>query len=75
MRCSVCPSLLSWASAMLGQNRACAPLEILSKNQNFLEPEVSSLILINWFNSCSESLFAGMTLTLHKSQVHCSDGM
>jgi len=29
--------------------------------------EVNSLIQINWFNSCNDSLFAGMTLTLRKS--------
>jgi len=34
--------------------------------------ELSSLTPINWFNSCNDSLFAGMTLTLYKSQVHCS---
>jgi len=24
------------------------------------------------FNSCNDSLFSGMTLTLHKSQIYCS---
>jgi len=33
--------------------------------------EISSFILISWVNSYSDSLFADMTLTLHKSQVHC----
>jgi len=46
------------------------PLEIEPKNQNFLENEVSSSISNNWFNSCNDSLFAGETLILHKSQVH-----
>ena len=36
------------------------------------KPEVSSLIVINWSNSCKCSLITGMTLTLHKNQVHCS---
>jgi len=39
--------------------------------------EVGILIPINWFDSCNDSCFAGMKLTLHKSQVHsyrlCSD--
>jgi len=37
--------------------------------------ENSSLILISWVNSCNDSLFADMTLTLHKSQVHCFGNM
>ena len=39
------------------------------------KPKVSSIILTNWFKSSNYSLFAGMTLTLHKSQVHCSGVM
>ena len=31
-----------------------------------------TVILLNWFKSCIGSLFADMTLTLHKSQVHCT---
>jgi len=46
-------------------------LEIGIKNQIFLEkPEVGILIPINWFDSCINSLFSGMKLTLHKSQIH-----
>jgi len=26
---------------------------------------------IGWVNSCNDSLYADMTLTLHKSEVHC----
>jgi len=37
--------------------------------------EISSLILISWVNSCNDSLFADMTLTLQKSQVHCSGSL
>jgi len=53
-------------------------LEIGIKNQIFLEkPEVCILIPIHLFDSCNDSVFAGMKLTLHKSQVHsyrlCSD--
>ena len=32
------------------------------------KPEDSSLILINWCNSCNDTLFATMTLTQHKNQ-------
>jgi len=55
--------------------RAFVPrLEIGIKNHIFLEkPEVGILFPINWFDSCNDSFFAGMKLTLHKSQVHsCS---
>ena len=31
------------------------------------KPDVSSLIPINWFISCSDTLFAAMTLTLYKT--------
>ena len=63
----------SWASAG-GEKRAFAPLEIGTKKEKFLDnvkPKQSSLILIIWVNSCNDSLFADMTLTLQKSQVHC----
>ena len=46
-------------------------LEIETKNQNFLENDVSSSIPINWFISYNDRLFAGTTLTLHKNQVYC----
>jgi len=47
------------------------PVEIGINNQIFLEkPEVGILIPINWFDSCNDTFFAGMKLTLHKSQVH-----
>ena len=53
----------------MGVRRAC--LEIGIRNQIFLEkPEVGILIPINWFDSCNDSFFASMKLTLHKSQVH-----
>ena len=56
--------------------RAFVPrLEIGIKNKIFLEKpeEVGILIPINWFDSCNDSFFSCMKLTLHKSQVHsCS---
>ena len=36
---------------------------------------LKSTVNSNWFNSCNDSLFAGMTLALHKSQLHCSGVM
>jgi len=39
------------------------------------KPKANSLLSINWFNSCNNTSFTGMTLTLHKSQVHCSGVM
>jgi len=41
----------------------------------FWKSEVSILIPINWFNSCKNTLFTGMALTLHKSQLHYSGVM
>jgi len=37
--------------------------------------EIRNLILIIWVNSCIDSLFADVTLTLHKSQVHSFGNM
>jgi len=55
-----------------GAKRSFAPrLEIGIMKHLFLEkPEVGILIPINWFDSCNDSFFAGMKLTLHKSQFH-----
>jgi len=52
--------------------RAFSPrLEIGINNQIFLEKiEVGILIPIKWFDSCNDSFFARMKLTLHESQVH-----
>jgi len=58
-----------------GGERAISPLEIGTKNQKFRKSEVNILIPINWFNSCNNTLFTGMALTLHKSQLHCSGVM
>ena len=63
--------MIAWASER-GAKRAFAPrLEIGIKIQIFLEkPKVAILIPINWFDSCNDSFFAGVKLTLNKSQVH-----
>ena len=57
-----------------GKRSICLP-EIGPKNQKFLENPKSagsSLIPISWLNSCNDTLFAGMTLPLRKSQSCCS---
>jgi len=41
----------------------------------FRKSEAGILIPINRFNSCNETLFTGMALTLHKRQLHCSGVM
>jgi len=62
--------MIAWAFAVV-QNGHLSNMEIGIKNQIFPEkPEVGIFIPINWFGSCSENFFAGMKLTLHKSQVH-----
>jgi len=49
------------------------PWKLELRRQNFSgKREISCLILISWVNSCNDSLFADVTLTLHKSQVKCS---
>jgi len=52
-----------------GAKRALAhSLEIGIMKHLFLEkPEIGILIPSNWFDSCNDSFFAGMKLTLHKS--------
>ena len=52
-----------------GEKRAFPPLEISKKT------EVRSLIPITSFNSCIDSLFSGITLTLDWSQVQYSGFM
>ena len=58
-----------------GGKTGISPLEIGTKKQKFLKREISILILISWVNSCNNSLFADMTLTLQKSHVHCSGSL
>ena len=60
-----------------GQIGHLIPLEIGIELKFSRKPETTSLILINWSgpNSCIGSWFAGMTPTLHMSQVHDSGVM
>jgi len=68
--------LHSRASAGVGKTGICHPLEIGTKKQKFLENvKIRNLIVIIWVNSCNDTLCADMTLTLHKSQVHCFGNM
>jgi len=62
----------AWASpsGQNGDSPLC--LEIGTKNQIFLvNLKSGALFRLNWFNSCIDSLFAGMTPTMRKNQVHC----
>jgi len=43
--------------------------------KNVMKSEVSISIPINRFDSCNNTLFTGMELTLDKSQLHCSSAM
>jgi len=63
--------------SFFASKRAFVPrLESGIRNQIFLEkPEVGILIPMNWFDSCNDSFFACMKLTLHKSQVHSCSAM
>ena len=63
-----------WASAG-GQNGDFPPWKLGLKAKISGKREISYLILISWVNSCNDSLFADMTLTLHNSQVHCFSNM
>jgi len=63
--------LLSWVSAG-GDERAFASKKLNLEPKMSIKSEVSILIPINRFNSCSNIFFTGMALTLHKSQLHCS---
>jgi len=62
--------MIAWASLGQGRQNGHLPTAWKLRNQIFMDkPEVSILIPINWFESCNDSFFAGMKLTLHKSQV------
>ena len=60
-----------------GVRRGRAKRAIAHPWKSGLEPKcwVSNLTLIDWLHSCNHSSFVGTTLTLHKSQVHCSGVM
>jgi len=67
--------LLSWASAGGRNEHFPAPGNWDEKTKIFRKSEVGILIPINWFNFCNNTLFTGMALTLHKSQLHYSGVM
>jgi len=58
-----------------GARRAFPPGNSDKEAKISRKPEISSLIVVTWVNSCNDSWFADVTLTLHKSQVHCSGNM
>jgi len=58
-----------------GAKRTFAPWKLELRSINIWKTWISSWILNNWVNSCNDNLFADMTLTLHKSQVHCFGNM
>jgi len=58
-----------------GAKRAFSPGNWVQEAKISGKREISSLILIGWVNFCNDSLFADMTLTMHKSRVHCFDNM
>jgi len=55
-----------------GANGHFSPWKLGLRIKNSRKLKVRSLISINWFNSCLDSLFAAMTLIVHKIQVHYS---
>jgi len=55
-----------------GGKRAFPPWKLGLRAKMSSKREIRSLIPIGWVKPCNDSLFAGETLTLHKSQVHCS---
>jgi len=63
---------------LVGDKTGIIPPEIgtpkISERQKFLKilKPACLIQIIIWLNSCNASLFAGMTPTLHKSQVRCS---
>ena len=67
--------LISMGVRMGGGNGHLPPWKLGLRTKNVYNTQVSNLILNNWLNSCNESLFAPMTRTLHKSQVHCTGVM
>ena len=52
----------------------CLPWKFGLRTKIFCKPW-SHQLKSDWFNSCNDTLFAGMTLTLRKRQVHCSGVM
>jgi len=64
-----------WASPGGGKTGISLPWELGLRSEISGKREIMNLIVIIWVNSCNDSLFADMTLTLHKTQVHCFDSM
>jgi len=65
-------ALAAMGVRMEGKMGICSSLEIGAKIKISGKREISNFILlISWVISCNDSLFVDMTLTLHKSQVHC----
>ena len=54
-----------------GGEQTFSPLRNWNQESKFYrKPDINCSIPLNWLNYCNYSLFANMTLTLHKSQVH-----
>ena len=45
------------------------------QEQKFAKTRSQQLDSNYWFNTCNDSLLTGLTITLHKNQVHCSGVM
>jgi len=58
-----------------GRKRAFPPWDRNLPPRFSRKHEVSSSVPINWLHFCNATVFSGMTLTLHNSQVHCSGVM
>ena len=70
------PTAIRFTGSLLGKNGYLPPPGHWDlKPKISRRPEVRSLIPIKWLNSCIDSLFAYMTLTLHKNQAHYSGFM
>jgi len=60
--------MIAWASVS-GSKTAFAPWK-LGLRTKYFPKNLKSASLFRLTDSCNDSLFAGMKLTLHKSQVH-----
>ena len=59
-----------------GKKRAFAPSGHWNQEAKISRKREScSLFLFSWDNSCNSSLFADMSPTLQRSQVHCSGSL
>ena len=64
--------MIAWAFAGHGMQNGYFPPSKLGLRTKYFSKHLKSAssIPINWFDSCNDSFFDGMKLTLHKSQVH-----